>query len=210
MKRFAKTIACVLIATFFVAVVAYGFNRATTPAQTRLAPFQFDRVAASTPEEAAEELFRGVAMESPRHFVQHLLLGVCDGSIDTLQKFAECMHETRFKQGDESFTFYDLRKTRKGLNPKKPVRVVATRNFNPEDDQVAALQSQMMSTYYAEAFITLDLAMEGYDGHEYQTRIVVARIGNGWYAMPRCHSARSFYEIADGMQLSPPSAEDAT
>ena len=120
------------------------------------------------------------------------------------------MHETRFKLGGASFTFYDLRNSRKGLNPTKSIHVIATEPFNPEDDQVAALQSQMISTYYGEAFMSIDLEMEGYDGHEYQTRIVVARVDDGWYAMPRCRSATSFYEIADAMRLTPPDPKDAT
>lgn len=64
----------------------------------------------------------------------------------------------------------------------------------------------MASTYYGERFACVEVAAEGYDGLEYQARIVVAQVEGGWYAMPRCRSAKSFYEIADAMQLAPAEA----
>jgi len=189
--------------TGFIAAIAYGLNTSDTSKNPTLAPFEFNREAADSPEAAARTLFRGVSTESPKHFVQHLLLGVCDNSIDTLQKFAECLHETEFTHDGESFTFYDLREHRKGINGKKTVRVVAVAPFDKSDKKVAALQSQMMSTYYGKEFACVDVASESYDGLEYQTRIVAARVDEGWYAIPRCRSARSFYEIADAMRLEP-------
>ena len=121
MNRRPFTIACTLIAVGVVAAIAYGFNSQTSSADPSLAPFEFHREGAASPEDAATTLFRGVATASPAHFVQHLLLGVCDGPIATLQKFAECLHETEFRHGAESFTFYDLRELRKGISPKKPI-----------------------------------------------------------------------------------------
>ena len=207
-QRFA-TVAYTLVAAGLVAAIAYGFNTSTIKAKPSLGTFEFHREAAPSPEVAAETLFRGVATESPTHFVQHLLLGVCDGHIDTLQKFAECLHETEFSHGADSFSFYDLRNHRKGINPKKPMRVVALKHFDTNDKQVAALESQMISTYYAQTFACVDVAGEGYDGLEYQTRIVVAQIDGSWYAMPRCRSAQSFYDIADMMRIAPPESRDA-
>lgn len=113
------------------------------------------------------------------------------------------MHTTRFLAGDESFTFYNLPK---GINARKPLRVLASAPFDKEDKQVAALQFQMMSTYYGEQFLSVDVAADGYDGREYRTRIVVAQVDGRWYAMPRCRSAKSFYVVADAMQLVPPDA----
>ena len=55
-----------------------------------LTPFEFQQESAPNPGTAATALFR-VATESPRDFTKHLLLGVCDGSVDTIQKFAEAM-----------------------------------------------------------------------------------------------------------------------
>ncbi|WP_442507120.1 hypothetical protein SH528x_006018 [Novipirellula sp. SH528] len=207
MKSRSATVACLLVVTGFVAAMAYGFNTPAISATPSLAPFEFNREAAASPEAAARTLFRGISTESPTHFVQHLLLGVCDGPIDTLQKFAECLHETEFSHDGERFSFYDLRELRKGINPKKPIRIVAVNSFDTEDKQVAALQSQMMSTYYGQAFVCIDVAAEGYDGLEYQTRIVVAQVDGDWYAMPRCRSARSFYKIADAMRIAPPEAK---
>jgi hypothetical protein len=143
-------------------------------------------------------MFRGIALESPKDFVRHLLLGVCDGSIGTLQNFAECLHETKFSRNQLSFTVYDLPK---GVDSRKPVRIVASRAFDREDEKVKALQFQMLSTFYGERFVCVDVAAEGYDGLEYQTRLVVAELDSRWYAMPRCRSAKSFYEIADAMHI---------
>lgn len=207
MNRRPVTVACILIAAGFVAAIVYGFNSQTTSTNPSLASFEFRREGAASPEDAAKTLFRGVATESPVHFVQNLLLGVCDGPIDTLQKFAECLHKTEFSHGADSFTFYDLRELRKGINPKKPTRVIATTPFDSGDKQVAALQFEMMSTYYGKTFMGVDVAAEGYDGREYQTRIVVAQLGGGWYAIPRCRSAKSFYEIADAMDIARPKAK---
>ena len=171
-----------------------------------LPDFEFHRTGAISPELAATALFRGCAARSPHHFVQHLLLGVCDGPISTLQKFAECQHVTRFTHGDDSYTVYDLPK---GINLKKPVRVVASEAFDPADKRVAALQFQMLSTYYGESFRSVDVVGEDYDGLEYSTRIVVAKVKDRWFAIPRCRSSKSFYEIADSMQPIPMRPTDA-
>jgi hypothetical protein len=40
-------------------------------------------------------------------------------------------------------------------------------------------------------------------------RIVVTRVGDRWYAIPRCGSSKSFYEIADAMRLRSPGAKMA-
>lgn len=200
MKRQSVTLGCTLFATISAAAIAYGFQaKSIIGDQPALAAFEFHRVSAATPEDAAKVMFRGVASESPSHFVQHLLIGVCDGPIDTLQKFAESMHETRFNRENESFSFYELRDLRKGIDYKAKVRASGTKHFNPDDATVAALQTQMLSTYYGESFAKVDVAANGYDGREYQTRIVVAKIGGRWFAMPRCRSASSFYKIADAM-----------
>ena len=209
MKRLLATVTCVVVATGIVAAVAHGLKTPATSENPSLPPFEFQRQAAASPEAAARALFRGVATESPKHFVQHLLLGVCDGSIDTLQKFAESLHETKFTHDGDSFTFYDLRQLRRGISHKNPIRTVATGHFDSDDEKVAALQFEMLSTYYGKTFACVDVAAESYDGREYQTRIVVAQIDGGWYAMPRCRSAQSFYEIADAMRLPPAESTEA-
>ena len=203
-RRF--TIACTLIAVGVVAMISYTVNSQAAISNRSLAPFEFDREGATNPEDAATTLFRGCASESPKHFVRHLLLGVCDGPIDTLQKFAESLHGTKFSHGEDSFTVYDLPK---GINTNKPIHVIARDAFDSEDKQVAALQFQMLSTYYGEKFMCVDVAAEGYDGLEYQARIVVAQVQDRWYAIPRCRSAKSFYEIADAMRLTSPQLGDA-
>lgn len=202
MKKHVAILGC-LVATGFVVAFAIGPDAPASTENTVLAPFEFHREAAASPEVAASVLFEGLSRESPRHFVQHLLVGVCDNSIDTLQKFAESLHRTKFTHDGESFTFYELRDQRRGINRKKAVRVVAIAPFDADDEQVAALRFEMISTYYGERFVAVDVAAEGYDELEYQTRIVAAEVDGGWYAIPRCRSARSFYKIADAMQLAP-------
>jgi hypothetical protein len=161
-----------------------------------LPAFEFHRVGAVSPDLAATTLFYGVAARSPHHFVRHLQLGVCDGPISTLQKFAECTHVTTFTRGGESFTVYDLPK---GINVKKPMRVVGSQPFDPSDKRVGALQFEMMSTYGGENFRCIDVVGEDYDGLKYTTRVVVAQSKDRWFAIPRCRSSRSFYAIADSM-----------
>ncbi len=203
-RRF--TIACTLIVVAGVAAVSYAVSPQALISDPALPPFEFHREAATNPEDAATTLFHGIAAGSPNHFVRHLLLGVCDGPIATLQKFAECLHRTQFRRGDATFTFFDLPK---GINTKKPLRVIASHDFDPDDKQVAALQFEMMSTYYGKRFMYVDVAAEGYDGLDYHTRIVVAQVGEGWYAIPRCRSSKSFYDIADAMQLTTQTSGEA-
>ncbi len=200
------TIACTLMAVGVVATISYGVTSRAAIADPALPPFEFDREGATSPEDAATTLFRGCAAKSPKHFVRHLLLGVCDGPINTLQKFAECLHRTKFSHGEDSYTVYDLPK---GIDAKKPIRVIASDDLFSQGKQVAALRFQMMSTYYGEKFMCVDVAAKGYDGLEYQTRIVVAQVDDRWYSIPRCRSAMSFYEIADAMRLTTPDLEAA-
>lgn len=174
MNKNLASLGCVVVATGFVAAIAHGFNTPAASVNPSLAPFMFQRAPAASAEAAAQSLFRGVSTESPKDFVQNLLIGVCDNSIDTLQKFAESLHVTKFTHDGDSFTFYDLRKLRREINSKKPQRVVAIAPFDSDDKKVAALQFQMLGTYYGETFVCVDVAAQGYDGLEYQTRIVAA------------------------------------
>ncbi|MEM6471587.1 MAG: hypothetical protein AAF802_18655 [Planctomycetota bacterium] len=120
MTKRRALLACVLTVTGFAAGIAYGLNATnkldatSKTVDSSLPSFVFRREAADTPETAAMSMFRGVSSESPKHFVQHVLLGVCDGSIDTLQKFAEALHMTKFDHDDESLNFYELRESRRG------------------------------------------------------------------------------------------------
>lgn len=181
------------------AAIAYGVNSPVTSPDPVLPAFEFHRKGAASPEDAAKAMFIGIAKESPKDFVRHLLLGVCDGPIGTLQKFAECLHATKFIRNEQSLTVYDLPK---GIDTRKPIRIVATQAFDGEDEQVKALQFEMISTFYGKRFVCVDVAAEGGDGLNYQTRLVVAEQNNRWYAMPRCRSGKSFYEIADRMQIA--------
>jgi hypothetical protein len=192
-RRFA--IVCTLIVLGVVCAISLGDMLQATTAEPALAPFEFHRTGATTPQIAASVHFRACATRSPQHFVQHLLLGVCDGPIATLNKFAECLHSTEFVSGEESYTVYDLPK---GIK-KETVRVVASGDFDNNDKKVKALQIEAVSTYYAEKFIFIDVAADDLDGRTYQTRIVVGAISGRWYAIPRCRSATSFYRIADAM-----------
>lgn len=198
-RRF--TVACTLVVLGVAAAVASGVQAPAANSDPALPPFEFHRSGAATPEAAAESMFRAYALRSPKDFTQHLLLGVCDGPIATLQKFAESLHATQFTHGDESFTVYDLPKA---IDRKQPMRTIASAEFDRNDKQVAALKLEAVSTYYGKIFRSVDVAGTSYDGRAYQTRIVVAQVNGRWYAMPRCRSARSFYAIADTMELKAP------
>jgi hypothetical protein len=188
------------------AAIAYGVNSPVTSPDPALPAFEFHRAGAASPEDAAKAMFLGIAKESPNDFVRHVLLGVCDGPIGTLQNFAECWHATRFNRGEQSLTVYDLPK---GIDTRKRIRIVATQAFDAEDEQVKALQFEIYSTFYGKRFVCVDVVAEGGDGLNYETRLVVAEQNNRWYAMPRCRSGKSFYEIADAMQLTPAEAPKA-
>ena len=194
----------------FVGAFAYAVTAPTAHPDQVLAPFEFRREAAPTPEIAAQSLFLGVATASPRDFVQHLLLGVCNNEIDTLQRFAESLHATQFSHDGKTFTYYDLRdqprdpqtERSRMINAKKPLRVIASAAFDAADPQVQALHFETASTYYGKRFVCVEVAGEGWDGRQYQSRVVAAQVGDGWYAMPRCRSSKSFYEIADAMSFA--------
>jgi hypothetical protein len=203
---FRLTIVCVLAGIGIASALALEDRTPpATDSQSRIA-LTFPRAGALQPDDAALSLFLACAKESPQHFVQHLLLGVCDGPIDTLQKFAECLHSTRFQSGGESFTVYDLPRP----IDTSTLRVVARREFDGGKREVeTALASEGLTTYYAERFACVDVAAAGYDGREYQTRIVVAAVAGQWYAIPRCRSARTFYGIADAMGAGPTESDAA-
>lgn len=189
-------------------LVAMSLLSGTSPAARENAlvvPIELVPKGAATPEVAATSLFRGTATRSPRHFSQHLLLGVCDGPVSTLNKYAEALHTTAYSDGEHALTVYELPKMMK----RETERVVAIQEFDSEDKDVVALQSQMMSTYYGEEFKCVEVAAEDYNGREYRARVVVAMVNDRWYAMPRCRSSKSFYQIADAMILKASEADDA-
>ena len=185
-------------------VAAPANNPATSTSTIEFAP-----EGAVTPEIAATTLFRACTARSPKHFAQHLLLGVCDGPIASVNKYAEALHTITYTDGNDHYTVYELRELGRGIHHEAPIRVVASAAFDTDDKQVAALQLQMASTYYGKKLTCVDVAAKGDSGVEYQTRIVVAQNGDGWYAMPRCRSAHSFYEIADAMRLTPAASKRA-
>ena len=73
MKNRLVTFVCVVTAIGFVGAFAYALNSPASHTDLVLAPFEFRREAAPTPEVAAQSLFLGVATASPRDFVPHLL-----------------------------------------------------------------------------------------------------------------------------------------
>ena len=165
----------------------------TTASDPRLPAFEFVLESASSAEEAANALFIGCATHSPKHFVKHLSLATCEGPVDTLQNFAECMHKTEFRSRGESFTYYDL----PARIRRDTVRVVASRKFDAENAAAACLHAKYV--YYAETLIAVDVAASDSTGRDYQTRIVVAGTKNNWYAVPRVRQSQPLYEIADAM-----------
>lgn len=211
MKSRLATVVFIVTAIIFAGAFAYALNRPASHTDQVLAAFEFKREAAPTPEVAAQRLFLGVSTASPRDFVKHLLLGVCYNEIDVLQDFAEAMHVTQFRNDDRAFTYYEMcekqylpgTETTRLINREKPLRVLASSAFDASDPAVKALEIEAASTYSGNRFVGVDVAGMGSDGLEYQTRVVVAQVGDGWYAVPRNRSSKNFYSIADAMELTP-------
>jgi len=191
---------CLSIAAPMVLLcLALSLSSAASPAAKTLdPPIEFAPKGAATPEIAATTLFRACTARSPNHFTQHLLLGVCDGPIASVNKYAEALHTTTYTNGKDDYTVYELPKMMK----KDTERVLAIQAF--ADDAEKSLEIQGVSTYYANKFSCVDVAGEGYDGAEYRTRIVVAMLNGRWYAIPRCRSSTSFYQVADAMDIASP------
>lgn len=168
-----------------------------TDFQEMLYPLQLPSAGAASAEEAATSHFRACITRSPQLFSQNLLLGVCDGPLATINKYAECLHVTTFSNGYDALTVYDLPFR---LLQEDTIRAVATQAFDTEDEDVSKLlRFAGVTSYYGQDFTCVDVAAEDPNGVEYRTRIVVGRVGERWYAMPRCTSSREFYEIADAM-----------
>lgn len=207
----------VVIAVGFVVAIGFALDTSSSRAGQVLAPFEFRPGPARTPEIAAQAMFLGVATASPKDYMQHVLIGVCENEIDLLQNFAESFHATRFSHDGETFTTYDLQHQRDAsggmriIYRKKPIRVIASAVFDSTDPQVQALDLDLEAagTYGGKRFVSVDVAGLDYDGREYQTRVVVAQGLGGWYAIPRCHSSKSFYEIADAMSIASADSKEA-
>lgn len=151
---------------------------------------------ANSPEQAAIALAEGISEKSPAKFLRHLCLGVCDGPISTVNKYAECMHKKNLTDDSGAYSTLDL-----------PSRIIAdsgdaieTQAFDQQDPRVGQLSSQMLSTYYGESFQCVWVTVQARVKHHYTFRVVVTSVSGRWYAIPRCKSATSFYEIADAMQ----------
>ena len=157
---------------------------------------------ATSAEAAAVKMFQAGVTRSADRFTEIRLIGVCDGRIDTLRKYAENLYRTTYRNGDKSFTVYDLPK---GIK-KDTARVVASRPFDDED--MKSLYGQFVSSYYAPECQCFDLEGESYDGVAYRTRIIVAKSSDKWYAIPRCRSSKLFYEVADGMTVTAADSND--
>ena len=216
MKSRLVTVTGVVAAIGVVGAFAFARNTYTSTDGQVLAPFEFKPEAAPDPVTAAQSMFLGVATASPREFGRHLLMGVCNNEVDVLCRFAESLHVTQFIHDGTSFTYYDLRDQRDDsgklrlMNRERPIRILASASFDSTDPRVKALDLEAAGTYAGERFVSVDVAGTGYyDGREYRSRVVVAQIGSGWYAMPRCGSAKNFYAIADAMLLTPTEAPNA-
>jgi hypothetical protein len=191
-----------------VVAISLGADLKTVAPDPMLPPFAFHRSGATVPEDAAKALFHGCARTSIKDFVQHLHLATCDGPNGTIQKFAECLHTTKFSTGDESHSIYDLLIAKDGGFKSDTTRIVASSEF-PTDKKTAAVISTGIDTYYGENFRAVVVAADGFEGREYRTRIVVAVTKEGWFAIPRCRSSKAFYDIADAMPEIASTAETA-
>ena len=150
----------------------------------------------ATPEAAATAMFRACAARDPRLFVRARMLGVCEGKNDWHNRYAEFLHTTTFANGQGDVTAYELPwKIRTG----QP-RVVARQVFGKEHDRV--LTGLMLSSYYGEKYVCVEVAANHPNELEHRSRIVVAKLNDRWYGIPRLRRSE-FYRIADDMQLTP-------
>lgn len=157
-----------------------------------------DRIeGAGSPEQAAVAMAAGMTEKSPDKFLQHLCLGVCDGPISTINKYDECMHQKYLADESGTYSISDL--------PSQIIEgaqeAIETRVFDQEDPRVVKLAGELLSTYYGEEFHCVWLSARSHSKKHYIFRVVVTRVGNKWFAIPRCGSSNRFYDIADSMQL---------
>lgn len=204
MNMFLLAIPRILRSLSVVTAISLAGIALAAEADPALPSFEFHRTAAKSPEDAAKTLFVACAKRSISDFVQHIQLGSCDGPVGTIQKFAECLHSTKFKHGEESYCVYDLPLGELGGLKVETIRILASAAFPSTEKVKTMIINESLSSYYGEKFQVVDVAADGSDGRVYQTRIVIAGTKEGWFAVPRCRSAKPFYEIADEMPATKP------
>ena len=190
------SIVCLILALLFVPATLWSQSDSSAAKSNYKLSYEFSPTGAASAEEAAIAMFRGVALRSPKDFARHLLLGVCDGPIGSVNKYAESLHFNLLTNGEESLTVYDLPERMK----KDTEQVLSSLAFS--EAEVDSLRSQFLSSYYCQDLIScVEVAGESYGGKQYRTRIVVVCLNDVWFAMPRCRSSKSFYAIADAMEF---------
>ena len=194
--------ACVALVLLAVALLLQSTSSPAASVKPQGMPIELAPEGALSPEDAATSLYYACCMKSPRHFVRNLALGVCDGPIGTLNKYAELLHTMTFSDGTNSFTVYELPMRMK----RETIRLVASRRFSEES--VSSLRPEFVSSYYCSGpIMCVEVVADNYDGGEYRTRIVVTENSGRWYAIPRCRSSKRFYQIADAMPLAASDSE---
>ncbi|TWT79721.1 hypothetical protein CA13_11280 [Planctomycetes bacterium CA13] len=149
----------------------------------------------TSPIESASNMVRAIATKNHKIFVRSRLLGVCEGKNDWPSRYAECLHTTQFSSEKGELTVFDM--TRR-LMPDT-VRVVSMKEMDVP-------HGLLVSSYYGEQFMNVEVVIADYDGLEYRTRIVVAKISDRWYAIPR-RGRCGFYAIADAIPSVPTKAD---
>lgn len=153
-----------------------------------------------TPDEAAVEMTRAHLTRSPMLFMENLCLGVCDGPVNSINKYAESLHLTSFSRNSAAVSIYDLPK--RGVNFDS-IQVNQSKLFDKNDKDIAHLIAiSTISTYYGEEFMAMEVQIQNKANEQYTTRVVVTKVNERWFALPRCRSSEAFYKIADTMEFS--------
>ena len=174
----------------FVTVVAIGLAAYQRLIQPEVRGYE-------TADAAAVAMFRSHSSRNYKLFVRARLLGVCEGYNDWPPRYAESLHLMKFATEQGDVGYYELPKSLK----TETVRVVGRQPFGPKHQPF--LVSAMISSYYAETFVCVEVGAENADGLEHRARIVVGKTSGKWYAVPRRRNS-GFYKIADEMTLDKP------
>ena len=182
------------LATLFAVVTVAAIAMSVYHAYTRRPTHGY-----FTPQAAATAMLQAIATKNHHLFVQARMLGVCEGKNDWPPRFAETLHTAKFSSpggGQGDLSVFDMpRRLRSNT-----VRVVSKQ-------ELTVPGWVGVSSYYGEQFAAYDMAIDNYDGVEFRTRLVVARVGEKWFAIPR-RSQCSVYQIADALTVDQASVTD--
>jgi hypothetical protein len=142
-----------------------------------------------TPEAAADALIRAYATRDYELFLKTRLRTVCEtNDKDGPAKYADALHFSQLMRGKDRLTVYDLKRR---LKPDS-IRALAA---NSSRELTRAIETALQ--FYGEEYRYVDVTSDGFDGSQYVIRVIVARNGNQWYAIPHGYSSENAYKAVD-------------